>query len=354
MRILHVADEYLPRIGGIELHVHDLATRQRRMGHQVTVVTGTRSGESEDPDGPVVVRDRRDHAEWLQRADVVHAHLSVVSPFASRILRRAVALGIPSTATVHSTWSERGPVAALNSALLPRHVASIDWTAVSERAAAPVRAALGVPVAIQPDAVEIERWRPPSTPPPGPPRVVCVMRLTRTKRAVPLATILRAVADETTLHATIVGDGPERPHLESALRREGLADRVRLTGTLSRQAVRRHLESAAVFLAPAHREAFGIAALEARTLGLPVVASSRSGVATFIEHGVDGLLGIDDKELSEQVARLLRDPSLRGSISAHNRHITPDLGWPAALRRAEEAYRRAGAITAAPLTGVSR
>ena len=34
-----------------------------------------------------------------------------------------------------------------------------------------------------------------------------------------------------------------------------------------------------------------------RASGVPVVASARSGVATFVEHGTDGLLGDDDLSL---------------------------------------------------------
>ncbi len=41
MRIAHVSDCYLPRLGGIEMQVHDLATRQRAAGHETTVITQT-------------------------------------------------------------------------------------------------------------------------------------------------------------------------------------------------------------------------------------------------------------------------------------------------------------------------
>ena len=39
MRIAHVTDFYLPRLGGIELHVSDLSDRQRAAGHEVEVLT---------------------------------------------------------------------------------------------------------------------------------------------------------------------------------------------------------------------------------------------------------------------------------------------------------------------------
>ena len=39
MRILHVSDAYLPKRGGIEVQVRDLAGRQADSGHEVHVLT---------------------------------------------------------------------------------------------------------------------------------------------------------------------------------------------------------------------------------------------------------------------------------------------------------------------------
>ena len=50
MRIAHVTDVYLPRLGGVELQVHDLAERQRAAGHETVVLTTTPGG----PGGAVV------------------------------------------------------------------------------------------------------------------------------------------------------------------------------------------------------------------------------------------------------------------------------------------------------------
>lgn len=341
MRIVHASDCYLPRVGGIELHVRDLAAGQQADGHSVTVVTRTPTGEAADPDHVLRVRDQERGKDWLRTLapDVVHAHVSVISPFALATARRAALLGIPTVVTVHSLWTQAGPLPVLARDLWGMSHWPVTWTAVSERAALPVHDLLGVPVHVLPNAVDLDSWAPAPRSPDGPPRVLSVMRLTTVKRAGPLARILDRVAQETALHATIVGDGPERGALERYLRRHGLDDRVKLTGALDRTAIRDHLSRASVFLAPAHRESFGIAALEARASGVPVVASARSGVPTFIEHGTDGLLGGDDDELVEHVVRLLTDADLRGGIAWHNRAVTPDFGWPSALARNEELYR---------------
>jgi hypothetical protein len=50
MRILHVTDAYLPKQGGIEVQVHDLAQRQLSAGHDVGVMT--RAAEQDEPEPP--------------------------------------------------------------------------------------------------------------------------------------------------------------------------------------------------------------------------------------------------------------------------------------------------------------
>ncbi|QIG43652.1 glycosyltransferase family 4 protein [Nocardioides anomalus] len=343
MRIIHVTDCYLPRLGGIELHVRDLAARQRAQGHEVTVVTST-PGES----APGLWRAAPGDA-WLRSLcpDVVQAHVSIISPFALGSARRASRAGVPTVATVHSLWTHVGPLPELACELWGMRRWPVTWAAVSDRAATPVRALLDVPVHVVPNAVDLDEWIPaPEQPHPGPPHVVSVMRLTGVKRALPLLDILRGAAARTDFSATVIGDGPQRAAMERHLRRHRLGDRVRLTGTLDRAAIRRELATASVFLAPAHRESFGIAALEARASGVPVLASAHSGVGTFIRHGREGLLARDDHDLAAQLVRLLVDHDLRDRLAAHNRRVRPAFGWPEALARHEELYA-AARVTAA-------
>ncbi len=349
MRILHVSDCYQPRVGGIELHVRDLAERQRAAGHTVVVATRTAgtSYDVEDDVRRIGLGDR----EWLPREapDVVHAHASVVSPFALSAARRAGRLGIPTVVTVHSLWSHVGPLPALARDLGSMREWSVVWSAVSERAALPVHACLGLPVHVVANAVDLDAWAPPSTlPEEDTARVLSVMRLTSVKRAMPLLRVLHEVSRHTDLRATIVGDGPQRPAVERYLRRHHLTDHIRLVGVLERSEIRQHLGHASVFVAPAHRESFGIAALEARASGVPVLASARSGVATFIEHGRDGLLARDDQELARHLHLLLTDEELRRGIARHNRLVPPVQGWAEALARNEELYAEAHRLAASP------
>ena len=86
----------------------------------------------------------------------------------------------------------------------------------------------------------------------------------------------------------IAGDGEARGDVEAAFR--PLGARVRLLGLQDEAGLARLYTSADLFVWPAHREAFGMALLEAQAAGLPVVAGRTGGVPTVVAHRQTGLL----------------------------------------------------------------
>jgi glycosyltransferase involved in cell wall biosynthesis len=84
-------------------------------------------------------------------------------------------------------------------------------------------------------------------------------------------------------------------------------------------------------MAPARLESFGIAALEARCAGLPVVAMTAGGVGEFVSDGREGLLVRDDAEMARAISRLATDTLLRRRIRTHNATTTTSLDWPHTL-----------------------
>ena len=157
--------------------------------------------------------------------------------------------------------------------------------------------------------------------------------------------MLRGIRDELPpsirLRAVIVGEGPDRPQVERSLQRHGMSDWVELPGRLRRNQIRDLFARADVFLAAANLESFGIAALEARAAGLPVVAKAHTGIAEFIAHGREGLLGSTDADLAAATTLLARDHGLRADIAGHNRAVRPTLTWEHALSCSEAAYSTA-------------
>ena len=365
MKIAHVSDCYLPRLGGIELHVHDLALRQAAAGHDVTVITttggpatgfsdvaatvvriGETAGSPEAIDYFKSGRGRRAVAD--KTFDVVHADASTFSPLAFVTAHDSARRGIPTVVTVHSLWARSAPLFRFADRLSRWGDWPVVWSAVSNAAAIPLRRALAgrADVAVLPNGIDGELWQvDPVAGEPGEMRLAAVMRLTPRKRPVHLARTLRAsyrrLPAGSRLSVDIVGDGPERAPLERYLRRHAMTDWVRLSGHLSRSEIRSIYARSDLFVAPAKLESFGIAALEARCAGLPVLALAGTGVPDFVTHGTDGWLVESDAEMVDTIVGLVNSPHGLFRVSEHNRSVAPSISWRGVLRSCQALYRAA-------------
>lgn len=357
VRIAHVSDCYLPRTGGIETQVRALAIRQLEAGQDVRVITATAGSDGDDVpirrctmripfDLPIHLRTRAAVTAVLAEdpVDVLHVHAGVVSPFAWGALRAARRLGIPALVTVHSIWGGLArPGYRFSDGLRHWSRWGMQLSAVSELAAQRVRAAVPAAgeVLVIPNGIDPLPWliahRPTE---PGVLRLVSVMRLAPRKRVMPLIRIVhqaqRELGDRCALQLVVVGDGPERDRAERAA-----GERIRFEGRLDPQGIRDRLAQADLYIQPSVKESFGIAALEARSAGLPVLARSQAGTAQFIRDGVEGILVDSDGQMTDAIVRLAQDRTSLARIAAHNSTVPPDQTWDRVLDLARDGYARA-------------
>jgi glycosyltransferase involved in cell wall biosynthesis len=140
--------------------------------------------------------------------------------------------------------------------------------------------------------------------------IASVTRLQPPKDTLTLVRALKIIAPHLH-HALIVGDGPDRSTIATAIADAGLADRVELLG--DRGDVRDLLAGSDIFVLATLSEGMPLALLEAMAEGLPAVASSVGGVPEIVQDGENGLLvpAGDAAALARALHRLMADADLR-------------------------------------------
>jgi phosphatidylinositol alpha-1,6-mannosyltransferase len=121
-----------------------------------------------------------------------------------------------------------------------------------------------------------------------------------------------------TVKYLIVGDGPDRPRLESKVGALGLSNRVVFTGYVPESEKVAHYNLADAYVMPSMGEGFGIVLIEAAACGVPVVGSQADGSREAL---LDGRLGHlvdprDPDELLRTVANILEISPPRRRIDA--------------------------------------
>ena len=350
MRVALACDWFLPRQGGIELHLRDLALALREAGIDARVLTTTRGADVVD--GVPVHRLRTPLAPGagfaftpgaiaaIGRAireaefDVVHAHASVISPVAFAAAIAARRAGLPSLITFHSMLHRGSFVLGASEALFGWSERGVVLSAVSSVVAEQVaRWIPGASVGVLPNGIDATFWRAGEAnhAPEGEVVFASAIRLSRKKRPVRLVRAfgeaVRFVAGAPSMRLIVAGEGPERPAMLRLAAELGVADRVELPGQLSRADLRALYARSHAFVLPSERESFGIAALEARAAGLPVIAMLASGVRDFIRHGTDGLLAHDEAELTRHISRMALDGAFRDYVRHRNASSALPYDW---------------------------
>ena len=143
---------------------------------------------------------------------------------------------------------------------------------------------------------------------------VFVGRLTRQKA---LGTAIDAVAQVPEARLVLVGDGPERGQLERHAAGSSTAGRIEFRGSRSRDDALRTVAGAEAALLSSDWENLPHAAVEALSVGVPVLSTSVGGVPEVVRDGENGLLVPPGRPeaLAAAMRRVLAEPGLRGRLA---------------------------------------
>jgi N-acetyl-alpha-D-glucosaminyl L-malate synthase BshA len=223
-------------------------------------------------------------------------------------------------------------------------------TAVSEALRRETEELLGItrPIEVIPNFIEPERYDA-ARRHPGARRwargdealLVHVSNFRRVKRVLDVVRIFERVTEQVEARLLLVGEGPERAQVEQYCREHSTCDRVHFVGSTT--SIEEMLVGADLFLLPSETESFGLAALEAMSCEVPVIATAVGGLPEVVEHGVTGFLHpVGDVEaMAASAVELLRDPERRRRFGREARRQAVERFAEAAIvERYRELYRR--------------
>jgi glycosyltransferase involved in cell wall biosynthesis len=200
----------------------------------------------------------------------------------------------------------------------------------------------GKPVTVIPYGVDLEQFRPQPHQPGSDVIVGSVGRLSPEKG---LKYLLHAFAqietDQPRVRLILAGDGPERQRLERLAARLQLDDRVDFLGDIPHEQVPQVLARLDIFAMPSTYEGFGVAAIEAAAMEVPVVASNVYGIPDVVDDGVTGLLvpPKDVSDLAQALRSLISDEERRRQMGRAARSFVAErYSWEKNTAEMESLY----------------
>lgn len=152
-----------------------------------------------------------------------------------------------------------------------------------------------------------------------------VGRMTGVKRTDDVLESLRLLRERgTDAVLLMIGDGPDREHVEERASRLGIVRHCLFLGY--QEDVSGWYRTFDAMILPSANEGTPVVVIEALAAGCPVVATSVGGVPDVVREGVDGFLvpAGDTEALAARLARLAEDPELRARMGAAGRESVPE------------------------------
>jgi glycosyltransferase involved in cell wall biosynthesis len=227
---------------------------------------------------------------------------------------------------------------ALLRAAQQRRAAAVLLASEAARAKVHVR---GVPTAVVPPGIDLERFPVVGGREPGrPPTALFFANLRAHKGVFTLLDAWERVALALPgARLLVAGGGPEAGRVAERVAASPAGTTIELLGPVQREGIAALMARADVFCHPAHGEPFGTSAVEAMASGLPVVATAAGGLAHVVPD--DAGLKVppaDAPALAAALVALLGDPERRAAMAAAGRrHVEREFAWERVIDRLEAA-----------------
>jgi N-acetyl-alpha-D-glucosaminyl L-malate synthase BshA len=365
-----------PSLGGSGVVAAELASGLAARGHRVHLIASAEPGRAPLASGVQLHRvavpqyPLFDHAPYEMAVagsivdvasayglDVLNVHYAVPHAASAYMARRVLGSAAPRcVVTLHGTDVTRVGLEPSIRAVTRFAIAAAEQITVpSEFLRAAAAELLGAEVArriaVLPNFVDAEAFRPPPAPQPGVidalfggaadgATLMHVSNFRPVKRTGDLIELLARVRRHTPARLVLVGEGPERAATVAQAAARGLGDCVRALGAVADlPALLGHADA---FVLTSESESFGVAALEALSSGVPVFAYRVGGLPEVVAPDCGALVEPFDLDaLAAAVVAVLRDPAPLAALRrAARRRAVTHFARAAAIDRYESCFRR--------------
>lgn len=262
-----------------------------------------------------------------ERLDILHVHYAIPHAFAAYSAKQILAtqgIDIPVVTTLHGTDIT---LVGKDSTFEPTVTFAINQsdavTAVSEYLREETYRFFNVKkeIVVIPNFVDFKRFNKKSKEhfriaiaPNGEKIIAHTSNFRKVKRIDDLIEVFYRIRKKIPSKLLLMGDGPERSHIELLARNLSISQDVRFLGKID--AVEEVLSIADLFLLPSGKESFGLAALEAMACQVPIISSDAEGIPEVNIDGVTGFVSpIGDVEaMAMNAIKLLENPEMHNTF----------------------------------------
>ncbi len=333
MRILFNGMYFHPEVGGMEVHMLNLARGFTKLGHKVEVVASNslKSGKIEIYDDILIIRTPffgKNLIGWVlttifsivvflrrsKKASIIHGHdiASILPGILAQIVRDK-----PFVLTLHSSHFIKVSSRFLFKQYLKWGIRKADYVFAASVEIKNIAQGLVPDKKIEAltNPVDTELFSPKRKPTIGKNEdeylLVCPRRLVEKNGVHILIEAMAKISSERKVKLVIAGDGPLREKIEKRLKELRIEDKVIFLGAVPNEEMPGVLISADLIVIPSLMEATSIAALESMACGKAIAASRVGGLPEIIDEKVGFLMepGNPD-DIAKKINIALKDINL--------------------------------------------
>ena len=348
MRILHIVNNLTNRGNGIINVTIDLASEQKKNGHDVAIVAG--GGEFTELVRALGVQyyfleQSRNTGNLISavagmrrivrefKPDIIHAHMRtglILAWICSRFPR------VPLVGHLHNVHDLESRIMKIADCVI---AVSQSVKETMSRDAIPVakfRVVLNGPLD-SPRNTAIDLLKPRTLQRPA---ITTVAGMNHRKGIAELLRAFELISKEfPNAHLYLVGDGPEKTLFEGQA--AGLASRDRIHFEGCQSDPQAYMLATDIFVLASRRDSIGLVLMEARQAGCAIVATAVDGIPEALDHGRAGVLvpAEDPVALADAFRELLRDDTLRRSWQLKAREGCEVFSCSRMTAEVQEVYR---------------